>query len=318
MNKKSLITSLNSWSTLSQNDITACISFISYDKKSHAIKFHKLSLDQNLVSTFTEIAKETLLNTLKRLSADSLSKFKPTVPVPSGELPYTVSKESPLIASVNELDDLNSLDLYDHKTFPQTKLHGYVITLENDVLGKIHFLAKYNKQKELTKKKILSRVTLNNQFNKVVEPTFLFDKHIHCLVLGENAYILDKRNFLTLFKFHDDIKNVGIESAKKIIKMIPMINSAEFIADCSNDMRALVKLNNIRQGAGFNTLSVQSIVAIKKQGFPVSLDIDDSNGNEQIVYTKEKMWEILRVMDDDYATTAIGGSKIEAIAKRSV
>lgn len=316
--KTQLLTQLAAWKNTPTASLTVCVTFMAYDGKTGDINFHKLSLDNQLTGTFKEIGLTCIDETIERLGSDNLAAFNPTVAVPSGELPFVDLTQSTLSVHLSKLDDLNSLPMYDHKKFPKTKLHGYVITLEDNTLGKVHFLAKYNSKKELTRKKVLSRVLASNQFDAVTEPTFLFDKHVHCFIIDGKSLVLDKRNFLTLFKFHEGIKQEGVKAAQQVIQLIPMTNSAEFIAHCTADMRALVKLNNIRQQPNFNILGIQRIMDIKAQGFPVDLEVDNANGTPQIIYSKDKMWALLKVIDDDYATTALGGRKIEAIAKRAV
>jgi hypothetical protein len=276
--KQQLISTLTLWKNVAPASFSVCVSFMAYDKKTGGIDFHKLSLDNQLTDMFKGIGVECIHTTLDRLTVDSLGAFNSTIPTPSGELPYIDLTQSTLSLDLVKLDDLNALPLYNHKKFPRTKLHGYVITLEDNTLGKAHFLAKYNSKKELTRgKNILSKVLVSNQFDAVTEPLFLFDKHIDCFIIDNKSLILEKRKFLTLFKFHEAIKQEGVNAARQVIRLIQMTNSAEFVADCEKDMRALIKLNNIRQQPNFNTLSIAGIEAIKAKGFPVDLEIDLTN-----------------------------------------
>jgi Domain of unknown function (DUF4868) len=130
--------------------------------------------------------------------------------------------------------------------------------------------------------------------------------------------VTNKSSFMTLFKYHASIRTKGTQAAHQVVNQIPMTNSAEFVADCTNDLRALAKLTNIHQSQHFNTMNIETIQRLKDDGYPINLDFETVDGSQKLIYTKEKMWGFLKVMDDDFVKSAINDKKYEALAKRSV
>ena len=308
---------ISKWSESTIGDSTVVLSFISYDKRAGLLDFKKVSMRADTSSAFKDIGCQFIKRLKKRLEGDTLALFDPIGgQVSAGELPYVTQSDSDILRQIQKLNDVNSLEVYDHKTFYSSKLHAYSITFEHADSEKLHLLTKYNSKKELTKKSLVAKVLMNNQFDQIKEPVFLFDGKVDCAVFGDYSIVMNRASFMSIFKYYDQISFKGSEAAKNIAVIVPMIDSEQFVEDCKGNIKALIKLTSISQRPHFNTMTINRIKQLKADGYGINLNFENVDGVEKLDYTSEHMWDVLKVMDDDYLESPLTNAKYEASIKK--
>lgn len=216
------------------------------------------------------------------------------------------------IARPNE--NLISEDDYPH-------IWGYVVRIEN--ADKTVFLfRKYTPKKLLEKDKLSCVIDRTGQFAKLSGQAIALDAHYDAALLirahapgspeqASNVFILSHGAFESLFSFVDEYRR-QVDSNQDYLRGKEILEDVSQIVEiCCADTRALKKLARILHDRPFDLLNPAKIrETIQDYNLPVTV-----NEAGKIQINQEYIWDILRILDDDYGESKATGNKYEMRSK---
>lgn len=227
-------------------------------------------------------------------------------------VPYLQQILSEIAAPVN--DNLLSNDDYPH-------VWGYIVRVESN--NKTAFLfRKYTPKKLLEKGKLACVIDRQGQFAKINDQAIVLDSHYDAALLLRTqepgtpevtpiVYIFSHGSFDSLFSFIDQYQH-QIETKKADLAGKGFLENISTMVDtCCADTRAMRKLAKILASASYNTLTQETITeTIRDYNLSVEL-----NGEGKIQVSDDNIWEVLRILNDDYGESKATGNKYEMRSK---
>lgn len=200
---------------------------------------------------------------------------------------------------------------------------GYIVRIEN--LPKTLFLfKKYTPQRLLEKGKIPCSVQ-DGHFKKFNDQIITIDSSYDAalLIMSQptvstspspqllSVFVWSRSSFESLFSFVE-IYKAEVETNKKYLVDKSLLNDVNaLIDDCINDGRKIRKLARIIKNDQLQSITNEKI---KKVVRDYNLDITfDKSGKME--FSPEKIWDVLRIFDDDYVKSEITDNKYEARSK---
>lgn len=146
-----------------------------------------------------------------------------------------------------------------------------------------------------------------------------FDKPL--LVIGSNVeafnvagyfYITNRNNFNTMLNFRDVYFKIVDDNAEQIKQAELFDNADDFIADCRNNGRYVIRLTKAILAESFKNVkdNKEKLWNIKKD-YNLNLEFTD---NGKIVYNKDHVKEILNLLLEHYVTSALTNKRMLALA----
>ncbi len=228
---------------------------------------------------------------------------------------HHIEKESvPFLEDMlQEISD-SQIDLIPDGEFD--KIYGYIVRIENGN-NALFLFRKYASKRLLEKDKIASYIE-NGELKKAENEIIALDRFFDAVLLltdrideEEKIFIFNKSKFESLFSFIDAYRR-EIESKKEHLVDKNLIeNVDEFIDLCSSDSRKVKKLAKIIKSGKITNLDTDQIKNVASE---FSLDVEFTEDGK-LKPTKENLWTILRILDDDYLKSDVTGSKYEARSK---
>jgi hypothetical protein len=148
-------------------------------------------------------------------------------------------------------------------------------------------------------------------YDRVTEPTLLFDRNIDCINSEHHMFILEKHNFYIIFRFMEELKKNAQQILQVIKKKDFIYNFDHFERDCLADNNKLFKLKNISMKPYLDTLQLEDIKRVVSEYAPhmrFMQYIDEGIHKEQLIYdasTAQSRWDILKLLDDSYLDSAM-------------
>src|SRR5262249_2585181 len=124
-------------------------------------------------------------------------------------------------------------------------LRFYIIIVQPPKGNPSFFFRLYGPSKELSRSRLFGAIMAKGRFDRIKEPTFLFDQGIDCICNGDIMFILNKDGFQKIFRFFEMVKAAARQILGAIKDKIPIANFDEFEKACEGHLQMLAKLNNI-------------------------------------------------------------------------
>lgn len=177
---------------------------------------------------------------------------------------------------------------------------------------KMYILKKY--VHPTTKYKRSFKFTLNGKEVAPFTKELLTINHIvDAILYKDNYYILNRKNFNTIFNFKDLFYKI-IEDNKQVIEQSNLFyESSQFIQDCSDDGRHLPRLTKVILAKGFENVTnhKEKLPNLKSQ-YKLSFELTEDN---KIKYgNKKEIKDILDVLLDHFVISALTNNKMIAKA----
>jgi len=198
-----------------------------------------------------------------------------------------------------------------------SKISGYVVKIESK--NKTLFLFRKYSPKKLLEKGKISMIFNQGRFEKLNKEIMALDTiYDAALLLTENerasqikVFIFNRPKFESLFSFADGYEK-EIENNKETITEKEFLDDIDlFLEYAKEDSRAIKKLARIIKNGEFERMTKEKIKKIVRE-YNLTLEFD---ADGKIKVTKENMWTILRILDDDYVHSEATDTKYEARAK---
>lgn len=196
-----------------------------------------------------------------------------------------------------------------------TGIRFYVIIMQPRSGPSAYFFRTYTPKRELRRSTLFAALLDRDQFDTIKEPTFLFDKKVDCIGIGQYLFVLQKANFHTIFHFFQMVLKAAAHTLGVIRTRIPIKNFEEFAQDCQGHLYKLAKLKNIAARPYLATISMEKLRdVIDRLGLRIPIEM--VNGKEMLVYDRSDRWALLRLLDDDYVQSLLTSDYYEASGKR--
>jgi hypothetical protein len=281
--------------------------------------FEKVQLSPEVASEFQLILARQMRLLEKRMTRADLRLLKYDAGAMNrpDEIEYlTLANEPDIRDQFAALSSLGKLPVFDAGEGFVNSLHFYVIVAEFDG-RRAFFFRFYSPQNELSRSSFLGLRFSNTVFNKVHEPTFLFDSHVDCIAFRDVLYILNKNNFQRIFRYFERLRAAGREALKILSARVKIENFDAFNALCEGQLNMMAKLKNIVAKEYLQRVTMKDIKRVIRE-FKLAAKIVKTDGEERLLFdsaSKDK-WLILRILDDDYLGSIMTKLKYEATSKR--
>ncbi len=194
-------------------------------------------------------------------------------------------------------------------------LKFYAIVLQRADGTTVNFFRSYRPGKEVTRSTGFGAFFSNGQFNKVRQPTFLFDRNIDCIASGRHMFVLQRNNFQTIFRFFEALEQRGRDTLDEVGTKVPIKNFDEFATACMKHRGKLAKLGVIGSSGLLDELNMGALKdTIADFDLPVQTVTD--NGSEMLVYDSSDQWALLKLLEDGYIRSQNTGRRYEVTGKR--
>lgn len=197
------------------------------------------------------------------------------------------------------------------------KVIGYIIKIRNGNKTLLLF-KKYSPQKILEKGKLFFLLDADG-FEKLNQNITTLDEKIDALTLIENGkdysdstvFILNRSKFESFFSFVDfyieEIENKRLS----LVNQRLLDNEDQLVEICIKNSIMTKKFARILKSGACNKMSAEQIKSIK-ENFDLDVDIDESG---KLKVCDDKVWTILRILDDDHLHSQATDGKYEARSK---
>jgi len=278
-------------------------------------EYHRLNITDSVRLEFENIVRDTRA---KLASDDTVFRPYDAGSKPDAhEIEYLSLGEVPFVEV--QLDPLD--EPLDFTTFSGSdkaflaNLRFYAVVVQASKQPPVYFCRGYSQQKELGHSPLFGILMKSGQFDRVMEPMFLFDQYLDCVVSDEWIFILKQDGFQKLFRYYEMVKQAASESLAKIESVIPILNFDGFRHDCEGHLQKLAKLRNIAQKPYLSLITIKDLKKVIKH-FKLPVSVQRENGKEYLMYDPGDKWAILRLLDDDYLESMMTAQMYEVTGKR--
>ncbi len=236
--------------------------------------------------------------------------------IPHNEVPY-------LIDIINQIADTN-ISQIENSLF-QTIL-GYIVRIENK--GNTLYLIKKNTPKKLMQQGKIMAKFKEGDFSSLDSDILTIEKKFDAIFLQyedtmniteknnvkpENIFILTKFNFESFFNYINYYQE-KISNERHKIDNLDFICALDGIIDyCQNHGNMVRKLARLLNN---NNFSAPSFSKEKVQNYMIKYKRElsfDSSG--KLVLSQSNMWELLHILDQDYASLELTNEQVEIRSK---
>ena len=232
--------------------------------------------------------------------------------------------ETILQKDVPNLDNILSLLSRTNELINPKKFEGcwgYIVkiyTKENTL-----FLFKKVHQKKNIHNGFWGTIISSGIFTKIENSLFFIDTYFDAALLLKNVFasndsennkdsevlIFNRNNFERIFDFYDYYKKYV---AGNVQQLSSLINDTDFLLECCNgDVRKLKKIMRVLKNSSYSSLNSKNIQEICKN-YDLNINI---NNDGKIVFEKDKVWSIIRILNEDYLKSEISGNRFISRAK---
>ena len=198
-------------------------------------------------------------------------------------------------------------------------IFGYIVKIRNINNNKtLYLFRKYSPKKLLETSKIPLCIKGDGKFTNFNDDIVALDKVYDAAFISNddedlsdlNIFIFCRSYFEFLFSFIEYYEkeidnNKGTIEEKGILK-----DPNELISLCKNDSRMIKKFARILKNGNLNNMKIEKITDIIDQ-FNLNISLE----NNKLVATRENIWTILRILNDDYLKSQVTDSMYETHAK---
>lgn len=211
-----------------------------------------------------------------------------------------------LLSVMNESINDNDKILDENVRFDT--LNFTVIQLYDSIEKKIMYIFKKYVHPTSRYKSTLKYTLHGKKASPFKKDVLTINSLVDAILYEENYYILNRKNFNTIFNFKDFFYKI-IEDNKSMIKESNLFEeSSEFIKDCTVDGRHLPRLTKVILAKGFEMVTENRIKLVElKAQYRLSFQLTDDN---RIRYSnKKEIPDIIDVLLDHFVISALTDKK---------
>jgi Domain of unknown function (DUF4868) len=299
--------------------ITVCIA--AGETNSKDFEFRRIHQSENLAQQFREAIARGLEAYRKKLDERDIELCEFAADTTKQEqeveylnlLPYDSIKNQ-----VKAVENYLDFGYFEHQEQSFiNRMRFYILHIKPPTGSPIYFYRNYSPSQMLSRSPFFAARLQQDFYDNLVEPTFLFDRHIDCFSLEEHMFILQKNNFFKIFEI-GELKKVAQETLDRLEKKDLISNFQRFKKDCLADKIKILKLKNISTKTYLDTLTIDDLhKTIQHYNLPIQVDLV-ANGNKRLAYDGRDRWAILHLLDDAYADSRMTRSSYYLKGKREI
>lgn len=220
--------------------------------------------------------------------------------------------------ALEPLDNLAPLEAFSPSNAEILKRLRYsVVILTSQTGERAYFFRVFTATNELEQKPGAALVFRNGMYSKVEEKIFLFSEQIDCFVFQDTVFIINKRNFRSIFDLLERIQQEASNAADSLRRIVPIDNFEEFKEACCSQTTMADKLIEVSKRDYFTSLSVDKLTPIIDE---FSLNVELGADGASLVFDPRPAgrWHILRLLDDDYLRSSLTEHRYEANSKTTM
>ena len=307
-----------------ETDLEGCnlhVCLASMDSDGNAPMFERIQTeeDEELAEDFESIVEDVLKKYRRERDAGSLRlcEYEEGAAVSdSHEVEYIdLSTREYIGEQISDLAGLSDLGLFRANRDFVDGLRFYAIVVQRADGTTINFFRSYRPSKEVTRSKGFAAFFSDGQFNKVRQPTFLFDRKLDCVSLERHMFVLQRNNFQSIFRFFEVLEQRGRTTLDEVEAKVPIKNFDEFATACLKHRGKLAKLGIIGASGLLDELDMTALKATVAD-FGLSVQTVNENGSEMFVYDSADQWALLKLLEDGYMRSQNSGRQYEITGKR--
>mgnify|MGYP000844170525 FL=1 len=229
--------------------------------------------------------------------------------LPVLEVPYAVE-------IVEKLDTLGDLDVAPYADQNFIKQIWALAVVVRSCCGRSEKLFwKFTPSKMLASRRAL--IWRESDLAPSNDPILNIDNKLSCLISSNNIFIFKVNSFELIFNYIEKLE----ENANAILGMLNQKNSGlitgvELLQMAKSDIRKLRKLASLDQASLeelATKLTPQRLARIKED-YQCDFDVDPQTG--QITLEKKGVWDVLRLLSDEFLESEVTGIKYEVFGKK--
>jgi hypothetical protein len=253
-------------------------------------------------------------------SEDGGLKFYPYDPgskTDSHEIEYLdLTKHDEIGEQFAPLSSLADVPLFEAQDDFVSGLRFYVIIVQPQQGPTLYCFRSYTPKKELRRSPLFAAIFEEGTFDRITEPTFLFDNRIHCMARGTLLFVFNKDSFHKIFRFFDMVLETAEKTLATIGTRVPIDNFEEFSEACKGHYQMQAKLKNIANKPYLKNLTMDAVKKVLAEFPDLGVQIIEKGGKEVLVFNPKDKWAFLRLLDDDYLKSLMTGENYEVSGKR--
>lgn len=300
-------------------NLQLCLASIQDEDEPPALQ--KVQMSQEVANEMRLSGSRKIRHYRKKFQAGDLRvlAYDPAAMNRDDEIEFLVIGEIDDVASqVNPISNIAALEPFtaSDEFIDGLKFYTLVYTIGENTF---YSMRSFTKARELGRSSVLGLRFSDAIFNKLKEPTFLFDSNIDCLSANGVLFILNKNNFQQMFHYFEKVIAAGKAALKTVSERISIKNFDSFSRLCTGNLNMMAKLKNLASKEYLDSLSMDDIKRVI-HSFNLPATIVEEDGQEKLLFdpqSKDK-WLLLRILDDDYLGSEMTKLKYEANSKRAV
>src|SRR5713226_4343696 len=177
-------------------DVAVCLAAIQPDET--VPLFMTFDLSRNLTGTFRDLVDDVLKGYRKRWHKNTLELLEYAAESKLNDYQVEcldLSVNDPIAKQIEPLSSFQSIGIFQEDEQFISRLRFYVIRIKPPSDEPIYFYRSYTPKKTLNKAPFFAIWRGQNEYIRVEETMFLFDKYIDCFSRGNSMFICKKDNF---------------------------------------------------------------------------------------------------------------------------
>lgn len=301
-------------------NITVCLASVEQDAL--VPRFKLLDLIQNRTDDFQGVVTSVIEHYKKewQKNAHFLRSFDVVAKLDEHEIEHIdLSTYDSIVKQIEPLSQPSGFKSFMEEKEFSRNLRFYAIVVQPLNGQPVIFYRRYTHKLMLDESPyfVLRRLIANeHQYNRVIEPAFLFDKHIDCIGRGNDMFILRKDSFYYIFRFIEELEKTADQTLALIKGRDLIVNFGEFEKSCKSNKNKLFKLKNISITAYLNNITINDMEkSIIKHKLNVPIELHQ--GKRMVRYESRNTYGILKLLDDDYLSSDMTQLNYETNSKRN-
>ncbi len=248
-----------------------------------------------------------------RLQAVPLVSFSASRMHSDGEASYV---EPSLLPAAGELlallDQPFNLAPFTPAVMEKEKPRMYVVSaLVEQPNVEVHLLRHLDAGYRLNRSRRIALVFRDNVYDVLQEEPLLFADDFDVILTSTLAIIVEQRGTDGALGVIEEVRKRSREVLKEVTAGLRIKNFDEFSKAVTSDRNMLGRLRSIEELAKDSryqhAMTMEAIVDLSRQRPDLALDIDGSDGSEELVFYSDpqRRWRLLRLLDDSFVRSLI-------------
>jgi hypothetical protein len=270
---------------------------------------YRLNLADRLVGVF----RTKVIAFAKRQQTASLVPFSASRMHSDGAASYV---EPRLLPAAEELLDLLSRPLnltpFTPAVMEREKPRMYVVSavVENPNVA-VHLVRHLDASYRLDRSRHIPLIWSNGTYDELREEPLLFSDSFDAILTSSVAIIVEQRGTEGALGVLEEVRERSRKVLKQVTSGLRIKNFDEFSRAVISDLNMLRRLRSIEELAKHEryqqAMTMDAIVALSRGRPDLALDIDGSDGSEELVFYSDpqRRWRLLQLLDDSFVRSLI-------------